>query len=185
MKNLLTPTGLFANGRWLRPGSSVPGDLKGFDYEKHARKGMLEDTEGAEIVNPAPEVLEFQPAQEAAQLKAQPDPELQQTKAALTGAQTEVERLKTEQTRLQTELATAQAAAAKPEDVALLADYREAVGKLLPKGFPARKILFNNGYYTLDVVQAAPDQDLLDLDGIAETLLGEIRKLAPYIAPSE
>ncbi|UQN04857.1 hypothetical protein [Deinococcus sp. QL22] len=57
MKNLQTPTGLFAGGKWLPPGSPVPGDLPGFDYEKHARKGMLEDTQGAEIVNPAHQFL--------------------------------------------------------------------------------------------------------------------------------
>lgn len=182
MNNLQTPTGLFADGKWLPPGSPVPSDLKNFDYEKHARKGMLEDTEGADIVNPAPSVSE--PVLATLETTG-PDPELQSTKAALTGAQAEVERLKGEQTRLQTELATAQAAAAKPEDVALLADYREAVGELLPKGIAARKILFDNGYYTLDVVQAAPDQDLLDLDGIAQTLLDKIREVAPYIPPSE
>lgn len=51
MQNLMTPTGLHIAGQWLQPGDRVPGDVVGFDYEKAARKGLIEDTEGDEIEN--------------------------------------------------------------------------------------------------------------------------------------
>ncbi|WP_394649575.1 hypothetical protein [uncultured Deinococcus sp.] len=51
MQNLITPTGLHIAGQWLQPGDRVPGDVVGFDYEKAARKGLIEDTEGDEIEN--------------------------------------------------------------------------------------------------------------------------------------
>lgn len=53
MKNLTTSTGLRIAGRFIPPGGAVPGDVPGFDYEKAARKGMIEDQDGGDIVNPA------------------------------------------------------------------------------------------------------------------------------------
>lgn len=52
MKHLQAVTAVYAGGRWLRPGDPLPGDLPDFDYEKAARKGHIEDTEGGEIENP-------------------------------------------------------------------------------------------------------------------------------------
>lgn len=52
----MTVTQVFAGGKWLPAGSSLPGDLPNFDYEKHAAKGLIEDTEGDEIRNPSAQV---------------------------------------------------------------------------------------------------------------------------------
>jgi hypothetical protein len=83
------------------------------------------------------------------------------------------------------ELIRLRAGQAKPEDVAALADYREIVGELLPKGFPERALLLDNGYYTVSVVQGTDDETLKAIDGIAEGKLAAIRKAAPYTPPSE
>lgn len=167
MKNLQTLTAVYVAGKWLPPGSPLSSDLSGFDYEKHARKGMIEDTGGAEIINPVWETL--------------PSPrEEGKTDLELQKAQDEVERLTADIARLQGELETAQAAAASPHDLTALAEYRDVVGEMLPASFPGRKVLFENGYYTLDVVRGAPDEALTDLDGIAEGLLAKIREVAPF-----
>ncbi|MBZ9713756.1 hypothetical protein [Deinococcus multiflagellatus] len=187
MNNLITPTGLRIAGQWLKPGDAVPGDVPGFDYEKAARKGLLKDTEGGEIRNLSAE----QPV---------PEPVAQAVHKALTGERTytyeEFSRVQQDRdalqrqldaeqrttTRLRGELTDAQAKAADPADAAALAEYRDVVGDLLSSTFPARKVLFENGYYTADSVRYADDEALLAVRGIADATLAEIRKLAPHPA---
>ncbi|CAM3666796.1 hypothetical protein [Deinococcus frigens] len=177
MKNLKTVTQVFAGGKWLPAGSPLPSDLPNFDYEKHAAKGMIEDTEGEEIINPRPEsapdpvttldnhaTAALQTALDAAQ----------QWEAKATAAQTQA-------TQLREQVQAAQGKAADPADVTALKEYRDVVGVLLPHGFPSRSTLFENGYYTADMVQGATDQELIDLSGIAQTSLEAIRKVVPPV----
>ena len=42
---------LYLNGVWHEAGVGVPSDVAGFDYEKAARKGLLEAPEGEEVRN--------------------------------------------------------------------------------------------------------------------------------------
>lgn len=191
MKNLITPTGLYIGGQWLQPGDVVPGNVADFDYEKAARKGMLKDTEGAEIHN-------VQPGEQAAPATAPataPAPaQGEQTYTAEAFGRVQRDRdelhqsLTTAQQKLretEAQLTQSRAAAADPADVAALTEYREVVGELLPTTFPSRKVLFDNGYYTLDSVRYADDETLKDLSGIGDTRLAEIRKLAPLTVNEE
>ncbi|GHG35808.1 hypothetical protein GCM10017784_32330 [Deinococcus indicus] len=189
MKNLITPTGLYIGGQWLQPGDVVPGNVADFDYEKAARKGMLNDTEGAGIRN-------VQPGEQtvpATALATAPD-QGEQTYTAEAFGRVQRDRdelhrsLTTAQQKLREtegQLAQARAAAADPADVAALTEYREVVGELLPATFPSRKVLFDNGYYTLDSVRYADDETLKDLSGIGGSRLAEIRKLAPLTLNEE
>ncbi|GGS37890.1 hypothetical protein [Deinococcus knuensis] len=183
MKNLITPTGLYIGGQWLQPGDVVPGNVADFDYEKAARKGLLNDTEGAEIRN-------IQPGEQAAPATAQGE----QTYTAEEFGRVQRDRdelhrsLTTAQQKLsetEAQLTQARASAADPADVAALTEYREVVGELLPATFPSRKVLFDNGYYTLDSVRYADDETLKDLSGIGGSRLAEIRKLAPLTVSEE
>lgn len=207
MKNLTTPTGLRIAGRFIPPGGAVPGDVPDFDYEKAARKGMIEDEDGDDIVNPA---TTTDPAADAnASADSQDSAQLeeilranQSLKQDLDTQRQEVQRLsklvndngaqvtdltkvrddlQAQVTELQGELEAAQASAAKPEDAQALAEYREVVGELLPSDFPARKALFEGGYYTVKAVSAASDDDLNALDGIADKTLVKIREKAPAV----
>lgn len=189
MKNLITPTGLYIGGQWLQPGDVVPGNVADFDYEKAARKGMLKDTEGAEIRNVQPGEP-VSPANAPATASAQG----KQTYTAEEFGRVQRDRdelhqsLTTAQQKLretEAQLVQARAGAADPADVAALTEYREVVGELLPATFPSRKVLFDNGYYTLDSVRYADDETLKDLSGIGDSRLAEIRKLAPLAVNEE
>lgn len=48
-------------------------------------------------------------------------------------------------------------------------------GTALPDDFPGRAKLVKGKITTLEAVRAAPDADIIALDGIAETLLQQIR----------
>lgn len=185
MKNLITPTGLYIGGQWLQPGDVVPGNVADFDYEKAARKGLLNDTEGAEIRN-------VQPGEPTAPATASAQGEQTYTAEAFGRVQRDRDELHQSLTTAQqklreteAQLAQARAAAADPADVAALAEYREVVGELLPVTFPSRKVLFDNGYYTFDSVRYADDETLKDLSGIGGSRLAEIRKLAPLTVNEE
>ncbi|GGB64490.1 hypothetical protein [Deinococcus soli (ex Cha et al. 2016)] len=186
MKNLRTPTGLHIGSRWIPAGETVPGDVASFNYEKAARKGLIEDTEGAEIRNVQP--TGQAPAQ-AAEAPA----------AGRTFTEEEFGRVQRDRDELHQSLATAQQklkdaetqltqarqSAADPADVAALAEYRDVVGELLPASFPSRKVLLDNGYYTLDSVRYADDDALKAIDGIGDGRLAEIRKVAPLTISEE
>lgn len=182
MKNLITPTGLYIGGQWLQPGDVVPGDVADFDYEKAARKGMLKDAEGAEIRN----------AQASAAAELIPPTGRTFTEEEFGRVQRDRDSLNqslnTAQQKLrelETQLTQARAAAADPADVAALTEYRDVVGELLPASFPSRKVLLDNGYYTLDSVRYADNDALKDLDGIGDVRLAEIRKSAPQSISKE
>ncbi|GGO22164.1 hypothetical protein [Deinococcus humi] len=91
MKNLKTVTPVFAGGKWLPAGSPLPGDLSNFDYEKHAARGLIEDTEGAEIRNPSAQM-------EA--LESLADTELDTLRQKLAEAQKERDAFAAEKDRL-------------------------------------------------------------------------------------
>ena len=190
MQNLITKTGLRIAGRFVLPGQPVPGDVPGFDYEKAARKGMIEDTEGAEIRNIVPETAEPAPTTEggdsdlqAALAEQRKEAErlsalLNETGAKVTNLTKERDDLQVQATKLQGELDAAKA------DASALGEYREVVGELLPSDYPSRKILLDNGYFTVGTVAAATDDELNALDGIADKTLAAIRKVTPH-APAE
>lgn len=191
MKNLITPTGLYIGGQWLQPGDVVPGNVADFDYEKAARKGMLKDTEGAEIRNVQPGE-QTAPATTPATALAPDQGEQTYTAEAFGRVQRDRDELHQSLTTAQQKLreteahlVQARAGAADPADVAALTEYREVVGELLPATFPSRKVLFDNGYYILDSVRYADDETLKDLSGIGDTRLAEIRKLAPLTVNEE
>lgn len=50
----------------------------------------------------------------------------------------------------------------------------------LPDGFPGKASLEKNGYQSVSDVSEATDEELLELDGIAEGTLAKIRDVAPY-----
>lgn len=193
MKNLITPTGLHLGNRWIPAGETVPGDVASFNYEKAARKGLIKDTEGGEIRNIQP--TGSVPAQDA-QAPAAPE---QARPAARMFTEEEIGRVQRDRDDLHQSLTTAQqklremdaqltqarAAAADPADLAALTEYREVVGELLPATFPSRKVLLENGYYTVDSVRYADDDTLNDLSGIGGTRLAEIRKAAPQTISEE
>lgn len=187
MKNLITPTGLYIGGQWLQSGDVVPGNVVDFDYEKAARKGMLKDTEGAEIRN-------VQPGEQTAPATAPATAQGEQTYTAEEFGRVQRDRdelhqslttAQQKQRETEAQLVQARAGAADPADVAALTEYREVVGELLPATFPSRKVLFDNGYYTLDSVRYADDETLKDLSGIGGSRLAEIRKLAPLTVNEE
>lgn len=192
MTNLKAKTDVRIGSTWYKAGDDIPADHRTFDYEKAARKGLIEAEDGHEITNPEPEAAtptDTEPSAETTRLQGELDsiralfPKVKSTDELLA----QVKELQSgrkadrdEATRLQGELTKAQASAANPEDAAALAEYREVVGDLLPHDFPSRKILLENGYYTLDTVTGAADEDLTNIDGIADGKLADIRKVAPY-----
>lgn len=190
MKHLIALTDVRLGSTWYRKGDALPGDVLGFDYEKAARKGMLEDEDGGDIVNPTttgPVADAPADSQDAARVEEVLQAN-QSLKQDLDTQRQEVQRLtkarddlQAQVIELQGELEAAQASAAKPEDAQALAEYREVVGELLPSDFPARKALFEGGYYTVKAVSAASDDDLNALDGIADKTLVKIREKAPAV----
>lgn len=203
--NLTAKKPVHINGGWVQPGQPVPYGVAGFNYEVADQRGLIESDDGEPITNPEVEAAGDQAgataaslAQDVARLKGELDAaragadtlkrtqdELATLKAKyagidLTGLQQGNRSSKAALKKAQDELALAQSKAATPEDQAALAEYRDVVGALLPSDFPARKILLENGYYTVDTIAGALDDDLRDLDGIADGKLAEIRKITPY-----
>lgn len=194
MKHLIALADVRLGSTWYKKGDALPGNVVGFNYEKAARKGLIEDEDGDDIVNPtttepeaSADAAEARGALETVQLalaEQRKEAErlsglLNETGAKATNLAKERDDLKAQVGKLQADLKTAQASAADPADMAALAEYREVVGELLPGDFPARKVLLEGGYYTVAAVSAASDDDLSALDGIADRTLVKIREKAP------
>lgn len=96
MKHLIALTAVRLGSTWYKPGEAVPGDVLGFDYEKAARKGMLEDEDGDDIVNPTADPVADASASATGEDAAQLDDLLeanQSLKADLDAQRQEVQRL--------------------------------------------------------------------------------------------
>lgn len=188
--NLIAKKPVHINGGWVQAGHPVEYGVAGFNYEAAARRGLIESVDGDEIENPKAQTApaESTPVTDAlAGLKEQHEAALKAEREKAANWQhraneeaSKVTSLTRQVQQLTQQVQDAQANAAKPEDQAALAEYREVVGTLLAHDFPSRKILLEHGYYTPETVQAASDDELNDLKGISDAKLADIRKVAPY-----
>ena len=188
--NALKPVHI--NGAWVQKGQPVPADVAGYDYEAAARRGLIEEVDGGEIANlpsadqvsvPATASADPESDLQAALAEQRKEAErlsalLNETGAKVTDLTKERDDARARVTELRVEMEAAKA------DASALAEYREVVGELLPSDYPSRKILLDNGYYTVGTVAAATDDELNALDGIADKTLAAIRKVTPH-APAE
>ena len=108
--------------------------------------------------------------------------QLQRQAASAGDLRTKVAQLEVQVTTLTQERDEARSQQAKPEDATALTLYREAVGPLLPTAElapKAYKSLLTNGYFTVKLVQAAPDEALKALTDVGDTTVATLRRLYP------
>ena len=171
---------LYLNGVWHEAGTDVPSDVAGFDYEKAARKGLLEAPAGEEVrnvVTAQQSVVEVQDSTSTKDVAAKVRAELEKRVSAAEKAADDAEAKLARMARKADELREQ------------LDEYQSAVGELLPEGLSAqaRKALLGEGYVGKALISLLTDAQLDAVSGVAAASIETLREWAPFagVVPPE